>query len=48
MLLGTVATHFPEARLLWDAKELRFTNNNEANTYLRRPYRAGWEVEGLA
>lgn len=48
VLLGTVATHFPGEKLLWDASSLRFTNNNDANQYLRRPYRQGWEVEGLA
>lgn len=47
VLLGGVATHFPQTTLEWDAAALRFKNNDEANQYVRRAYRRGWEVKGL-
>ena len=34
--------------LLPDLTKLRFTNVSEANQYVRRTYRKGWEVEGLS
>lgn len=48
VLLGGVASRFPHTTLQWDSKALRFTNLAEANRYLRRPYRRGWEVKGLS
>ena len=47
ILLGSLATHFPKATLQWNAKKLKFTNLSEANPYVRRRYRTGWEVKGL-
>ncbi len=47
ILLGSVATRFPNTLLDWDAKGLRFPNVPEANRHVRRRYRAGWETEGL-
>ncbi|MCD6338463.1 MAG: Gfo/Idh/MocA family oxidoreductase [Verrucomicrobia bacterium] len=47
VLLGSVACRFPHTTLEWDAKNLRFKNVSEANAYIRRRYRAGWEIEGL-
>jgi len=47
VLLGSVATRFPKTTLDWDAKQLKFTNVKEANQYVRRIYRKGWEVAGL-
>jgi hypothetical protein len=29
-------------KLLWDSANLRVTNLDEANAYLRREYREGW------
>jgi hypothetical protein len=43
VLLGSVATRFPQQELQWDAKALRFTNVEDANKFVRRTYRAGWE-----
>ena len=50
VLLGNVALR-PEMReemtekaLLWDAANLRFTNSDMANRFLRREYRAGWQL----
>jgi predicted dehydrogenase len=47
VLLGSVASRFPKTTLEWDAKALKFTNENAANQYVRRAYRKGWEVNGL-
>ncbi len=47
VLLGTVACRFPKTTLEWDAANLRFKNVPEANHYIRRIYREGWEVIGL-
>jgi predicted dehydrogenase len=47
VLLGTVAVRFPETTLKWYAPELRF-DNPQANQFIRRPYRRGWQVKGLA
>jgi len=31
-------------RLLWDSANLKFTNLEEANQFLRREYRRGWTL----
>jgi hypothetical protein len=48
VLLGGVATRFPDTTLLWDAEKLKFTNENKANACVRRAYRNGWQVKGLS
>jgi predicted dehydrogenase len=47
VLLGCLATRFPKTTLEWDAEKLAVTNVQEANPFVRRKYRKGWEVEGL-
>jgi predicted dehydrogenase len=47
VLLGCLATRFPGSALEWDAAKVRVTNVEEANRFVRRRYRKGWEVEGL-
>lgn len=47
VLLGCLATRFPGTTLAWDAAALQVTNVPEANRFVRRTYRKGWEVEGL-
>ena len=47
ILLGGVATRFHKVTLKWDAKKLKFTNVDDANQYIKREYRKGWEVKGL-
>jgi len=47
VLLGSVATRFPQTTLEWKASALKFTNVKEANQFVRRTYRKGWEVKGL-
>ena len=46
--MGSVATRFPNATMQWNAKNLEFTNLPDANQYIRRRYRKGWEVQGLS
>jgi hypothetical protein len=41
MLLGVIALRVP-GKLEWDAAKMRFTNNAEANRYLRPTFRKGW------
>jgi hypothetical protein len=41
MLLGVVALRV-EGKLLWDATRMRFTNNAQANKYLKPVIRKGW------
>jgi predicted dehydrogenase len=47
VLLGSVATRFPNTTLQWNAKHLRFDNEKEANKFVRRKYREGWVFPGL-
>ncbi len=41
MLLGVIALRF-DGKLEWDASKMRFTNNSEANKYLKPHYRKNW------
>jgi predicted dehydrogenase len=41
MLLGVIALRV-EGKLEWDAAKVRFTNNAEANKYLKPTFRKGW------
>ncbi len=47
ILLGTVASRFPKTTLQWDAAKMQFPNTPEANQYVRRTYRKGWENPAL-
>jgi predicted dehydrogenase len=47
VLLGCLATRFPKTTLQWDATNLKMTNVAEANRFVRRRYRKGWEVAEL-
>ena len=47
VLLGPLATRFPNSTLQWNGVKAKFTNMPEANAFLRRKYRAGWSVPGL-
>jgi predicted dehydrogenase len=48
ILLGSIASRFPQTTLEWNAKEMKFPNQAEANQYVRRTYREGWNVPGLS
>jgi hypothetical protein len=45
MLLGAISMRY-EGKLEWDAERMRFTNNSEANNYLRPKFRKGWKFVG--
>ena len=47
ILLGTVAVRVPDKLLDWDAVNLKFPNYPDANKYLRRTYRKGWQMVGF-
>ena len=47
VLLGGVASRFPQTTLKWNAARLKF-DNAEANKFIRREYRSGWSVSGLS
>ena len=44
VLLGCVASLFPNETLLWDSDDLRFRNSEAANGFVKRTYRPGWEI----
>ncbi len=48
ILLGGIASRFPQTTLEWDAQGLKFKNVPEATQFVRRSYRKGWEVKGLS
>lgn len=48
VLVGNLAKRFPSQVLRWNGDAMRVTNFSEANDYIRRQYRKGWEIEGLS
>ena len=46
MVLGAIATRV-EGKLLWDARKMEFTNNRDANRYVKPAFRKGWELKPL-
>jgi predicted dehydrogenase len=44
LALVAIALHVP-GKLEWDAKNLRFTNNAEANKFVKPVFRQGWELK---
>jgi hypothetical protein len=46
VLLGSVASRFRNTTLDWNAKKMTF-NVKDANQFVRRKYRKGWDVKGL-
>tara|TARA_B100000925_G_scaffold282060_1_gene254506 strand:+ start:3269 stop:4591 length:1323 start_codon:yes stop_codon:yes gene_type:complete len=47
VLLGGIATRFPQETLIWDAPKLSFKGNSKATALVSKSYRKGWEVKGL-
>src|SRR5690606_31604293 len=47
IILGTVAIRVPGQLLEWDAAKMKFPNYPEANQYIGRKYRKGWEVKNV-
>jgi hypothetical protein len=48
VLLGPLATHFPNTTLEWNSARMKFKNSPEATSHVRRTYRDGWHVKGLS
>lgn len=48
VLVGAMADRFAGEWLEWDRKALKFTNQPQATALVRRAYRDGWKVPGLA
>jgi predicted dehydrogenase len=46
VLLGGVASRFPQTTLEWNARRMKFSLS-DANQFVRRNYRKGWKVKGL-
>ena len=44
LVLGSAAVHY-EGKLLWNNAKGEFTNNREANKWVRPAFRKGWEVK---
>ncbi|MCA9044905.1 MAG: Gfo/Idh/MocA family oxidoreductase [Planctomycetaceae bacterium] len=44
VLLGNIAVRYPNQQLEWNAEALKISNLPEANQWLTRPYRKGWEL----
>ena len=47
VLLGCLASIFPNQTLEWDADKMVFTNSPDATKFVKRSYRKGWEIAGL-
>jgi len=47
LLLGTICWRFPNQKLLWDGPNLRFTNNDKANEFIKPKFRKGWELKDI-
>jgi hypothetical protein len=43
VLLGTIGIRFPGQELAWDAEALNITNHAEAQKWVGKSYRKGWE-----
>lgn len=43
VLLGTIGIRFPGQGISWDAKSLQITNHAEAQQWITKEYRNGWE-----
>lgn len=43
-LLGVLAGRLKNRKLYWDSKNLKITNDDEANAFVNPPYREGWTL----
>ncbi len=44
VVMGNLAILNPGKKLLWDGKNMKVTNDDEANAYVNVPYRDGWSL----
>ena len=45
VLLGVLAQRIPETKLEWDAENMEIIDRPELKKFIKRDYRAGWEIE---
>ena len=45
ILLGTVAIRVPDVLLEWDPAQMKFPNYPDADRFIRRNYREGWQTD---
>ncbi len=48
VLLGNIAVRYRGTKLEWDAAAMQITNHEEANQWLRREYRDGWDIQPVS
>ena len=48
VLLGNIAVRYRGQKLVWDSESMTITNLEEANQWLRRDYRDGWDIREIA
>lgn len=48
VLLGNIAVRYRGTKLEWDAEAMKVTNYKEANKWLRRDYRDGWDIKPVS
>lgn len=46
--LGMIASFFPGQTMTWDAQRMLLVNNPQANQYLHKRYRDGWDIPLLS
>ena len=44
VVMGNLAVRFPGQKLLWDGANMKVTNNDAANEFVKGTYRKGWEL----
>jgi hypothetical protein len=44
ILLGNIALRYPGQKLEWDGKNMKVTNRDDANEFVRLQYRKGWSL----
>jgi predicted dehydrogenase len=47
VLLGNIAVRYREQLLEWDPVAMKITNHQDANQWLRREYRDGWDIPAV-
>ena len=47
LAIGALASRYPNEKLEWDAAGMKFVGKPDADKYLTRVYRDGWQVKGL-
>ncbi len=48
VLLGNIAARYRGTKLTWDPEAMKITNHEDANQWLRRDYREGWNIEAVS